>query len=150
MKSESIFVVLAVIVLAFVFTFVSIDLPDSVAEDKIDYDCAPSPVGGLAAVAQNLVYPDKARTAGIEGRVLLSVFIDTNGVVGNISVIKSICEEQRLNEEGNEETVILCEDDMGCDQAAVQAIRKTEWKPATKESKTVAVDVVIPVHFRLK
>jgi protein TonB len=150
MKGESIFVVVVVIIMAFVFTFVSVDLPDSVAEDKIDYDHAPSPVGGFAAVAENLVYPDKARTAGIEGRVLLSVFIDTNGVAGNISVIKSICEEKRLNEEGNEESVTICEDDMGCDQAAVDAILKTGWTPAQKDGKAVAVEVVIPIHFKLK
>ncbi|MBD3385456.1 TonB family protein [candidate division KSB1 bacterium] len=150
MKRESVFAVLVVIIVAFIFTFVSVDLSDSIAEDKIDYDQAPSPVGGFAAVAENLVYPAKARKAGIEGRVLLSVFIDTNGVAGNISVIKSICEEQRLNEEGNKETVTICKDDMGCDQAAEDAIRKTEWEPAQKNGKAVAVEVVIPIHYRLE
>ncbi|MCG8606228.1 M56 family metallopeptidase [bacterium] len=94
------------------------------------YDSPPSPIGGFKAVQQKLRYPAIARKAGIEGRVILGVLVDENGSVKQTRVIKSLGKS-------------------GCDEAAIQAIKGVEWKPAQRNGKPVKVWVAIPVVFSL-
>jgi len=102
-------------------------------EGFVPYDVPPQPVGGFAALQKNLIYPEKARKKGIEGVVVLHVLIGKNGRVLQAKVLKS------LNDELN--------------SAAIQAIKKTKWKPALqkKDGKEIPVSVwvSIPVVFRL-
>ncbi len=95
------------------------------------YDDPPEPIGGFAAIQRNLEYPEIARKAGVEGRVIVQCVIDEKGNVIRTQVVKSL---------GNN----------GCDEAAVAAIKKTKWKPAMQRDKPVKVQVSIPVVFRLK
>ncbi len=97
----------------------------------VAYDEPPQPIGGFAAIQQNLVYPEIARKAGVEGRVYVNVLIDEQGNVIDTKILKSL---------GNN----------GCDEAAVAAIRKAKWKPAKQRDKPVKVWVGIPVVFKLK
>jgi len=97
----------------------------------VAYDEAPTPIGGFAAIQQNLVYPEIARKAGVEGRVYVNVLIDEKGNVIDTKILKSL---------GNN----------GCDEAAVEAIKKAKWKPAKQRDKAVKVWVGIPVVFKLK
>lgn len=97
----------------------------------VAYDEAPQPIGGFPAIQQNLVYPEIARKAGVEGRVYVNVLIDEKGNVIDTKILKSL---------GNN----------GCDEAAVDAIRKVKWKPAKQRDKSVKVWVGIPVVFKLK
>jgi periplasmic protein TonB len=97
----------------------------------VPYDSAPDPIGGFAAIQRNLKYPEIARRAGVEGMVIIQVLIDTRGAVEKTRVVKSL---------GNN----------GCDEAAIEAINKTKWKPALQRDKPVKVWVSIPVQFRLK
>ncbi|MEE4311503.1 MAG: energy transducer TonB, partial [candidate division KSB1 bacterium] len=94
------------------------------------YDIPPSPVGGFAQIQRMLIYPEIARKAGIGGQVVVHAKIDENGKVTDTRVIKSL---------GNN----------GCDDAALNAIRKTKWNPAVSNEKPVAVWIAIPVMFRL-
>ena len=96
----------------------------------IAYDEAPEPIGGFMAIQRNLVYPEIARKANVEGRVIVQVLIDKNGTVREVQVLKSM---------GLDE----------CDQAAIQAIQAVQWKPAKQRDKTVAVWVTIPISFKL-
>ena len=97
----------------------------------VAYDEPPEPIGGFAAIQRNLVYPEIARKAGVEGRVFVKVLIDQQGRVIDTQVIKSL---------GNN----------GCDEAAISAIKSVRWRPAKQRDRPVKVWVSIPVMFMLK
>ena len=97
----------------------------------VPYDSAPEIIGGMAAVKRHLVYPEIARRAGVEGTVIIQVLVDIKGVVNNTRIAKSL---------GNN----------GCDEAAIEALKKVKWKPALQRDKPVKVWVSIPVIFKLK
>ncbi|HDQ00790.1 MAG TPA: M56 family peptidase, partial [bacterium] len=83
----------------------------------VPYDEPPEPIGGFAAIQMNLLYPEAARKAGIEGTVIIYTQIDTNGQVVNTRIIKSI------------------DDTSGCEEAAIEALKSVKWIPA-KQGKT--------------
>ncbi len=104
---------------------------DETADIFVAYDEAPQPIGGFAAIQRNLVYPEIARKAGVEGRVVVNCLIDERGSVNRTKILKSL---------GNN----------GCDEAAVAAIKSIKWKPAKQRDKPVKVWIGIPVVFKLK
>jgi TonB family protein len=86
--------------------------------------------GGLAALQKKVKYPRKCREAGIEGRVVLRFIINKQGVPTHIQVVKGI---------GH-----------GCDQAAVQAVKKyARFKPGRQSGKPVLVRYTLPIMFSL-
>ena len=97
----------------------------------IAYDEKPMPVGGFSAVQKQLVYPEIARKAGIEGMVVVNVHFGEKGQIIDTKVIESL---------GNN----------GCDEAAVAAIKSVKWLPAKQRNKPVAVWVTLPVEFNLR
>ena len=97
----------------------------------VAYDKPPQPIGGFAAIQQNLVYPEIARRAGIEGTVIVHAQIGVNGEVVNTRILKSLGENN------------------GCDEAAVAAIKAVKWQPAKAKGQPVSVWVSIPVKFKL-
>lgn len=97
----------------------------------VPYDEPPTPVGGFAAIQRKLVYPEIARKASIEGRVLVYAQIDENGQVLRTKVMKSLGPN-------------------GCDEAAVAAITAVKWKPAKQRDRPVKVWIAVPVDFRLR
>jgi protein TonB len=97
------------------------DLP-SVGE-FVMYDEAPLPVQQVRPT-----YPQFAKDAQIEGTVLLHVLVAADGRVRHIRVVRGIT---------------------GLDQAAVDAVKRWEFRPATREGRPVAVWVEIPMDFHL-
>lgn len=97
----------------------------------VAYDEEPKPVGGFLAIQRALRYPEIARKAGIEGKVIVHVLVSEKGVVERTKILKSLGHS-------------------GCDDAAVKAIRSVRWKPALQRDKPVKVWVAIPVIFKLK
>ncbi len=97
----------------------------------VPYDEAPYPIGGFGAIQRVLKYPEIARKAGIEGRVIVQVLVSEKGRVVKTRIMKSLGHS-------------------GCDESAVNAIKKVRWKPALQRDKPVKVWVAIPVIFRLK
>lgn len=97
----------------------------------IPYDQAPEPIGGFAAIQRNVIYPEIAQEAGIEGTVVVQAFIDKDGSVGTCNVLKGI-------------------PNTGLNEAAINAIQKTKFKPALQRDRKVGVWISIPVVFRLK
>lgn len=96
----------------------------------IAYDEAPQPIGGFRAIQQNIVYPEIAREAGIEGKVVIRAFIDKNGNVQECEVDQGI-------------------PNTGLNEAAINAIKRTKFKPAMQRDRKVGVWISIPVFFRL-
>lgn len=97
----------------------------------VAYDEPPKPIGDFAAIQQNLVYPEIARRAGIEGQVTVYAQIGVNGQVVNTRILQSLGENN------------------GCDEAAVAAINAVKWQPAKTKGQPVSVWVAIPVRFKL-
>ncbi|RMD92863.1 MAG: energy transducer TonB [Calditrichaeota bacterium] len=104
---------------------------DESANIFVAYDEPPMPIGGFAAIQRKLKYPDIARKAGIEGKVIVNVLVDVDGRVVNAKILKSLGHS-------------------GCDEAAIQAIKSVRWKPAKQRDRPVKVWVGIPVIFKLK
>ena len=50
----------------------------------------PEPIGGMFAIQEKIKYPEIAKRAGIEGKVIIQAFIDENGNVVQAKVIKGI------------------------------------------------------------
>jgi len=97
----------------------------------VAFDEPPTPKGGFRSIQKALKYPEIARKAGIEGRVTVHVLVSEKGIVIKTKILQSLGHT-------------------GCDQAAVNAIKKVKWNPAMQRDKPVRVWVAIPVIFRLK
>ena len=90
----------------------------------------PEIVGGIAGLQGRVVYPDFARRAGIEGRVILQFVVDERGAVSEIAVVQSPNE-------------LLSE-------AAVKALRETQFIPGQQRGRPVKVRFSVPVTFTLR
>ncbi len=92
----------------------------------IPYDEPPKPLTPI-----DPEYPEIAQEAGIEGTVIIQVFVDEKGRVKETIVLKGI-------------------PNTGLDEAAIEAIRKTRFKPAKQRERPVGVWISIPVNFKLQ
>ena len=92
----------------------------------IPYDDPPQPMPSIRPQ-----YPEIAQEAGIEGVVVVQAFIDKKGRVKETLILKGV-------------------PNTGLDEAAMEAIRKTRFKPAKQRERAVGVWISIPVNFKLK
>ncbi len=90
----------------------------------------PEPIGGIEGIQKKIVYPEIAKRAGVQGRVYVKAFVDENGNVTKVELIKGI--------------------GAGCDEAAIAAVQETAFKPGKQRGKPVKVQVTVPVLFRLQ
>lgn len=104
--------------------------PVDQSEYFVTVENPPEPIGGMAAIAANVKYPEIAKRAGIEGRVFIKAFINENGDVVKTDIFRGI--------------------GSGCDEAAANAVMKTKFKPGMQRGKAVKVQVAIPIIFKLK
>lgn len=107
---------------------------EEVVEEEPTYFVAveemPEPIGGIKAIQEKIVYPEIAKRASVEGKVYILAFVDESGNVTKANVIKGI--------------------GAGCDEAALDAVLKTKFKPGKQRGKPVKVQVSIPVVFKLQ
>ncbi|MEE9464670.1 MAG: energy transducer TonB [Candidatus Neomarinimicrobiota bacterium] len=96
----------------------------------IAYDEAPAPIGGYAAIGRAITYPQMAREAGVEGTVIIQIFVNRRGFVDDVIVLKGI----PLT---------------GLDEAAVKGIKKVRFEPARQRDRKVGVWVSVAVIFKL-
>jgi protein TonB len=97
----------------------------------VPYDEPPEPIGGYQAIQKKLIYPEIAKKAGVEGRVMIWAQIDEKGNVIRTKIMKSLGPN-------------------GCDEAAALAISSVKWKPAMQRDKPVKVWIAVPVDFQLR
>ncbi|MBI9070340.1 MAG: energy transducer TonB [Melioribacteraceae bacterium] len=90
----------------------------------------PEPIGGIGAIQQKIIYPEIAKRAGVQGRVFVKAYVDENGNVTKVDLIRGI--------------------GAGCDEAAMDAVMKTKFKPGKQRGKAVKVQVAIPIVFKLQ
>ena len=91
----------------------------------IYYDTPPELRGKL-----NLDYPKNARADKIEGTVFVEFYINTDGSVLKADIYQGL--EKSLND------------------AAIDAVLNSKWKPATDKGKPVAIWIVVPIEFKIK
>ena len=77
------------------------------------------------------IYPADALSRGETGRVVLRVHVDTTGRVTDVSIDRS-------------------SGSVSLDTAAIEAIRRWRFAPATGEGQPIDCEVRIPVRFRLE
>lgn len=90
--------------------------------------------GGLEALSEflqsNLVYPEEARTAGIEGTEFVSFIVEKDGSVSSITSVKSISSATQA--------------------AALQVVENfPKWIPGQNEGQVVRSRFVVPIKFKL-
>ena len=118
----------------------SLDLPDEPpsADDEGDdgsdevfvvVERMPKLKGGLGQLQQKINYPEVARKAGIEGRVIVQFIVDENGNVVNPKVVRGI---------GG-----------GCDKEALRVVRTAQFQPGMQRGKPVKVRYTLPIVFKL-
>ena len=90
----------------------------------------PEPIGGIGEIQKKIIYPEIAKRAGVEGKVYVLAFVDESGTVTDTKIMKGI--------------------GAGCDEAALDAVKKTKFKPGKQRDKAVKVKITIPVVFQLQ
>lgn len=108
-------------------------MPEDGADSRvrfIAYDEPPVPIGGFAAIVEKLVYPPVALEAGIEGIVILQVFVNAKGFVEDVVMQKSL-------------------PNTGFDEAAIRAVKQVRFKPAMQRDQPLGVWIAIPIRFKL-
>lgn len=90
----------------------------------------PELIGGLAHLQSRIEYPEMARLAGIEGRVVVQFTITEKGNVIDPVVVRGI---------GG-----------GCDEEAIRVIKEAKFKPGMQRGRPVKVRYTIPIKFSLK
>ncbi len=90
----------------------------------------PEPVDGYTAMFKKIEYPSMARNSGIEGKLYLLVYVNEQGGVDDIKVVKSL--------------------GAGCDEAAIKVVKDTKFKAGKNGGVAVKVKLSIPVTFKLQ
>lgn len=92
------------------------------------------PGGGAAMnrfIYSHMEYPDSAKRAGIEGKVILQFKVDTLGIITNINVLRGI--------------------GFGCDEEAKRIVSlMPRWKPGQKDKQSVISLYHLPIVFLIK
>lgn len=86
--------------------------------------------GGLESLMRNIKYPEEARKAGIEGRVIVQFIVNKQGQVENPQIIKGI---------GG-----------GADQEALRVVKEAEFIPGYQKGEPKRVQYSLPVIFKLQ
>lgn len=89
----------------------------------------PEMKGGLKKLYSEITYPEKARAAGIEGRVYIEFIVDKNGKVAEPTLLRGI---------GG-----------GCDEEVLKAIKLMEFTPGVQNGNLVKVRMSQVVVFKL-
>jgi TonB family protein len=75
-------------------------------------------------------YSSEARKAGLQGSVLVSLVVGTDGIPQNVKVLRGL--------------------GLGLDEKAVEAVQGWKFQPARKAGEPIAVPAQVEVNFRLR
>jgi len=79
---------------------------------------------------RNLIYPEKARRMGIEGRVFVQLIVEKDGSLSDFNILRGI---------GGD-----------CNDEAIKVMQKSpNWIPGKQRGRPVRVQMIIPITFRL-
>lgn len=86
--------------------------------------------GGIGGLQKKIEYPEMARKAGIEGRVIIQFVVNERGNVVNPRVVRGI---------GG-----------GCDKEALRVVKTAEFSPGMQRGRPVKVQYTLPITFQLR
>lgn len=89
----------------------------------------PELVGGIAALQQEVRYPEQARRAGVEGTVVVQFIVDKQGNVVEPTVLRGI--------------------GAGCDEEAIRVVEQAQFEPGRQRGERVRVKMSLPVRYSL-
>ena len=103
-------------------------------EDSGKFKLAEYP-GGVEAmssyIAKSVVYPEKAKADGVQGKVYVQFVVEPDGSVGDVTVLRGV---------GGE-----------CDDEALRVVKSMpKWQPATFKGNPVRSKYVMPIYYTLK
>lgn len=108
----------------------TVPLEDGPGLDGVSFASEPGIVNPAYKFRPEPKYPEIATKAGKEGKVILKATIDENGIPQDIVAITNI--------------------GFGFEEAAIEALRKTVFRPATKGGNPISLLVEVPYIFTLK
>lgn len=94
-----------------------------------EFDTPPQPIEGLCPQPN---FPAAAKEAGLEGEVIMQVFVSNCGQV----ILSKVIHEEPM--------------DCGFGAAADSAVTKWQFEPAKQFDKPVGIWITIPFNFRLQ
>ncbi len=86
--------------------------------------------GGLKSLQTKVNYPEMARKAGIQGRVIVQFIVNEQGEVEKPEIIRGI---------GG-----------GCDKEALRVVKQAQFKPGMQRGQPVRVQYSLPIIFQLQ
>ncbi len=86
-------------------------------------------IGGISGIQKRIKYPEMARVAGVEGRVIIQFVVSKEGNIINPKVIRGI--------------------GAGCDEEALRALKEAKFKPGLQRGIPVNVTYAVPITFTL-
>jgi TonB family protein len=94
----------------------------------------PEPIEGFNTIYQfiqdNLIYPEEAKSKGIEGKVFVEFIIEEDGTISNVGILQGLHPD--------------------LDEEAIRVINMfPKWKPGKKSGKPVRCYYQLPVSFKL-
>lgn len=89
----------------------------------------PEPVGGLEGIYKTIKYPELAVKSGVQGKVYVLAFINEDGKVEDVKIVKGI--------------------GAGCDEATIEAVKKSKFVPGKSAGKNVKVKMSLQIQFKL-
>ena len=116
----------------FCMLLTSTSLHAQTKKDKIEEPQFP---GGrkelLKYMDENMVHPEEMRRLGTEGEVIVKFFVEANGVISGVTVLKSLTTE--------------------FDEEAKRLVRNMPyWIPGKKNGTPVRYQMTMPINFKIK
>ena len=103
--------------------------PSSTDEVYMSAQNMPELNGGLASLQKKVNYPEEARKANEQGRVIVQFIVDKQGNVKDPQVIQGV--SQALDEE------------------AIRVVKQADFEPGTQDGEPVRVQYSLPITFKL-
>ena len=89
----------------------------------------PSPLGGIEGIYRLIKYPTEAIKNKTEGKVYVLAFINEDGNVDDVKVVKGI--------------------GSGCDEATIDAVKKSKFSPGKSGGKSIKVKMSLQIQFKI-
>ncbi|MCK9279876.1 MAG: energy transducer TonB [Melioribacteraceae bacterium] len=128
MKTKSVVLLLILFLLAAIKMDAKIVIPGGEEEYLPMAEVMPEPVDGMAGIMKKMVYPPIAKSAGMEGRVIVMAFINERGGVDDVKIIKGL---------GG-----------GCNEEVEKVLKVSKFKPGINEGKPVKVKLTMSFVFK--